>query len=340
MLATAKADPLLTLHYNPDDAWHGELRVEARYAGFSGQASAWFKTEALQQFVEPLKLFLPALLEPTRLQGGYFSDSTTSGAPVETHIGISIGQRGSKGRYWVEAELTEPDDAILQQSATVRFIVEPAALLRFATEIDSMLIGGGRVTLPASGGSDPDPNAMTAPCAIERPYSPLFLALREKCTALIEQMDKEAVDRIRVAVNDEAAAAWQVHPAHEIMAQVDWEHGCLNLAWAEWNGHNWSEGDPAGAEWSPDYPLDLALLKQSALSAAHPRAWFESYALYVLSVAQDYLDEVISDGETDEIHYYRHLIFAHGTARHSKPAWVGHVVFKHDDRHQQQGSQA
>lgn len=144
---------MLTLHYIPEDEWHGELHVEARHAAFSGKASAWFNAAALRQFVAPLRTWPPALAEPVKLQGGYFSDSTVSYVPVETRVGVTIGQRGSKGRYWVEALLAEADDEVLPQSATVRFIAEPAALMRFANEVGAMLDSGGTVTLDAQGGS-------------------------------------------------------------------------------------------------------------------------------------------------------------------------------------------
>jgi hypothetical protein len=328
---------LLTLTYIPEDEWHGELCAQASHAGFSGRASAWFNADALRQFVAPLRAWPPNLEVPVRLQGGRFSDSTASSAPVETHVGIAIAQRGSRGRYWVEAELADPEDEILPQSTTVRFLVEPAALLRFADEVESILDSGGTVNLPASGGSAPDPDMVKAPCSVERPYSPLFMTLREQCSALIEQMDKEAAELISVAIDYETAAAWQAMSPHEIIAQIDWDHGCLNLAWVECNGEAWAEGSPVRANWSPTYPLDLSALKKAALASAHRRAWFESYALYILSIAQDYLIEFYRDGPTDDISYQRHLLYAYGTARAPEPIWVKHVLFKFDDLQERGG---
>ncbi len=272
------------------------------------------------------------------MQGGYFSDSTSSSAPIETHVGISIGQRGSKGRYWVEANLAEPDDEILPQSATVRFFVEPVALMRFAGEVEAILESGGTVRLPASG-CDPDPDIVTAPCSIQRPSTPLFMALREECNALIEKMDASVAEQIHVAIDYDAAVTWHATSPHIILAQVGWEDANLNLTWAEWDAAWADDRATAQAVWAPTYPLDLSALKQAALAKPHPRAWFESYALYILSVAQDYLIEFLRDGSTDDIPYQRHLIYAHGTARNPEPVWVKHVLFKFDDR-QQPGSTA
>jgi hypothetical protein len=322
---------LLTLTYIPEDEWHGELHVAARYASFSGKASAWFNADALLAFAEPLKSFPPKLEEPVTLNGGYFSDSTTSAAPVETHVGLRIEQLSPSGRYRVTAQLAEPSDDILPQSAAICFQVETYALMRFSEELKAIIASGGSVTLPASGGSEVDSGLFNAPCPIIRPYTPLFMTLREQCSAVIEQMDEEAAEIIRVAISYEEAAAWQAISPHEIIAQIDWDHDCINLAWVEWNGEAWAEGEPETAAWSPTYSLDLTALKTAALAAARPCAWFESYALYILSTAQDYLIEFYRDGPTDDIPYRRHLLYARGTARTPAPVWVKHVMFRYDD---------
>ncbi len=328
---TLGTDPVMSLTYFPEDAWHGELRVEANHAGFSGKADAWFNADALRQFIEPLKAWPPKLDVPVTLQSGYFSESTTSSEPVETHVRISIGQRGGKGRHWVEALLTEPDDEILPQSAIVRFFVEPAALVRFADDVEAMLASGGTVTLLASGGGTADPATVTLPCAITRPYTPLFIESREACSALVEQMDAEVVGQIRAALGPETAISWQATSPHVLLARIDWEHGSLNLAWAGWDAASPDRKTLDRAHWSPVYPLDLSALKHAARTTAHPRAWFETYALYILSIAQDYLGEFLRDGPTDDIPYQRHLIYALGTARIPEPVWVKRVLFKCDD---------
>ena len=324
VLAIAKADPLLTLHYFPEDEWHGELHAEARHASFSGKASAWFNAEALRQFVAPLRTFPPQLAEPISLRGGYFSDSTISGSPVETHVGIRIGQRGSKGRYWLEAQLADQDTEALPQSATIGFFVEPYALMRFAGEVDAMLESGGSVALPGSGRSDPD--IVRAPCPVERPYSPLFMALREECSALIEHMHEAAGPALRTRGDVLGAQQWEQDGPRAILAQIDWQAARLALRWAK------SHEDLTQASWSPEFDQDLCLLKQSALATTHPRAWFESSALHILTIAQDYLVEFFRDGPTDDIPYHRHLIYAWGTARNPDPFWIKQILFAFNDR--------
>ncbi len=94
---------MLTLHYIPEDERHGELRVEARHAGFSGRSSAWFNTDALRQFAEALRTYPPKLEEPVTIESGYFSDSAVSTAPVETHVG-SAGLSASDPEAALAAE--------------------------------------------------------------------------------------------------------------------------------------------------------------------------------------------------------------------------------------------
>lgn len=324
VLVIAKADPLLTLHYFPEDEWHGELHAEVRHASFSGKSSAWFNAEALRQFVVPLRTFPLQLEEPISLRGGYFSDSATSNAPVETHVGIRIGRRGSKGRYWLEAQLADQDADILLQSATIGFHVEPYALMRFADEVEVMLDSGGSVTLPESGRGDQD--IVRAPCPVERPYSPLFMALREECSALIEHLHDAAGTTLRTKGDWSEVLEWQQTGPRAILAQIDWQAARLALRWAK------SHEDLTHTSWSPEFDLDLGLLKQSALATVHPRAWFETCALHILSIAQDYLVEFFRDGPTDDIPYDRHLIYAWGTARNPDPFWIKQTLFAFNDR--------
>lgn len=132
---------MLTLTYIPDDEWHGELCVEASHAGFSGKASAWFNRQDIGSFAADLRALSSGRASVAELTGGYFSDSTTSSKPVETHVGIRIARQGI--RLVANVELAEPGDAIVQQRAQLRFNVEWAALDSHADAIEAMLEAGG-----------------------------------------------------------------------------------------------------------------------------------------------------------------------------------------------------
>jgi hypothetical protein len=320
---------MMTLHYTPEDEWHGELRVEARHAGFSAKAEAWFNAEELRQFAAALKTWPPALDEPVKLQGGYFSDSTTSSAPVETRVGIKIEQRGSRGRYWVEAELTEPNDEILPQTATVRFFAEPYALMRFADQIEAMLAGGGSAGLVASTGGAEQPGIMTARQKIQRPFMPLFIELREACHAVVERMEKDSTLQLPRDDRPMVTEEWEQFDPGLIIGTIDWDQARLILNWAV------DDENPIRAARSPYYSLDLQALKREAQATTHPRAWFESYALFLLSAAQDHFGDFFRDGPTDDIPYNRHLIYAQGMAETAACMWIGKVIFTYDDRQDQ-----
>jgi hypothetical protein len=189
---------------------------------------------------------------------------------------------------------------------------------------------------PASSDGVPDRNEFEALCPVERPYTPLFMALRKQCCAVIEQMDEEAAEIIRVAISYEEAAAWQAISPHEIIAQIDWDHDCINLAWVDWDGERWAEGEPVKADWSPNYPLDLEGLKQASWAHALPQAWFESHALLLLAIVQDHQVKVRLQPSTGETHYERILVYALGLSNHPRPFWVGDAIFTFNDRRDQE----
>ena len=167
-MAIAKADPLLTLHYIPEDEWHGELRVEARHAGFCGWSSVWFNADALRQFAEALRTYPPKLEEPVTIESGYFSPSVVGTAPVETHVGISIANFPDISRCWAQVTLSEPDDEIMPHAAVISYEVEPYALMRFAEQMQAMLAHGGSAGLPPSDLGAAQPGIIRALSAIRR----------------------------------------------------------------------------------------------------------------------------------------------------------------------------
>lgn len=82
----------------------------------------------------------------------------------------------------------------------------------------------------------------------------------------------------------------------------------------------------------PDWPLDLSGLKRVALATDRPRACFDSHALHILSVAQDYLVEFFRDDPTDDIPYERHLIVVQGMDGDGARVWIKNVLFTWDER--------
>ena len=281
----------------------------------------------MRKFAEPLRAFPPQLGEPTKLQGGYFSDSTTGSQPVETHVGISIAQRGSGGRYWAEIILSEPDDEMLPHSTVICFFVEPYALMRFADQIAAMLATGGSAGLPASGNGEGQAGTLTVRQKIQRPYMPLFIELREVCNAVITQMEQGNPRLLPPTDRQMVTEEWEQYVPGLIIGTIDWHEARLIFNWAM------DDENPIRAARSPDYIVELRDLKTEAQTHDHPRAWFESYALYLLSAAQSHLGDFFRDGPTDDIPFNRHLIYVRGMAETAACLWIGNVVFRYDDGH-------
>lgn len=122
------------------------------------------------------------------------------------------------------------------------------------------------------------------------------------------------------------ADEWEAYREGLIIGRIDWDDARLVLNWAV------DYENPVSAARSPDYLLDLAQLKQAAHATDSPRAFFDSYALFILKVAQDYLGEFYRDGPTDDIPYNRHLIYVQGINDDAK-VWVGDIRFAWDEQH-------
>jgi hypothetical protein len=317
---------MLSLYYIPEDQWHGELRAEASHDGYSGRASAWLNADALRAFAEPLRTYPPKLEEPVELKCGYFSDSVVSAMPVETHIGISIGQFGSRGRCWAQVTLSEPDDEIMPHAAVVSFIVEPYALMRFAEQIMAMIPNGGSAGLPSSDQRTTHSGILTAREKIERPYLPLFIELREACNAVITEMEQGSSRLLPANDQQIVAEEWEQYDPGLIIGTIDWGQAQLIFNWAV------DAESPIRAARSPDYILDLYALKIEAQAKDHPRAWFESYALYLLSAAQDHVGDFYRDGPTDDIPYHTLMIYARGLADTAACKWIGNVIFRYTEK--------
>lgn len=161
---------------------------------------------------------------------------------------------------------------------------------------------------------------------IRRPYTALFMDLRDRLQRLIDQMENESGRDLPSSDRQLETEEWEAYDPGLIIARIDWDAAGLVLTWAV------NDADPTPSEHSTSYVLDLSEFKQVALDTPKPRDCFESYALYLLSEAQHHLGDFFRDGPTDDIPYNRHLIFAHGIAGGGKPIWVHNVLFAFDEQ--------
>lgn len=309
---------MLTLTYIPEDDWHGELRVEASHAGFSGRAAAWFNREDIRKFAADLRALFNDHVSEATLKGGYFSDSTTSSAPVETHVGIHVARQDL--RHVAVVELADPGDDILPQRAFLQYRMEWAALLMNADLIDAVLAEGGRADLKVTRDHAAEPDIVKARYPIQRPYNALFLKLRQGFGELIERMEQKPPTDQQMVTEE-----WEAYSPGAIIVHIDWDNAQLLC--------NWGVGydNPAVAERSPDYLFDLSALKAEAARTEHPRACFESYAAFLLYDAQSSLIDFYRDGPTDDVPYERHLIYVRALTGAPAQTWASNVMFTFEE---------
>lgn len=299
---------MLRLTYWPEDDWHGELTVMARNAGFSGSASAWFNRAEIGRFASDLRKLAQGHEAAAELRGGYFSDSTTSSRPVETHVGIRVARQPV--RFIAAVELADPGDAVQPQSVCLRLEMAWAALFHAADAIEAMLETVGTADLKVVLDSGAGPAVFAAREPVQRPFSALYLDLRGHCLALIDTLQEGEVGASRCG---------------PILGRIDWDRARLVLAWD-------SGGlSPEGAARAEEQVLDLAALKAAAREQPHARTWFESHAAHLLADAQGHLTDFFRDGPTDDIPFHRHEIVVTGLQGGPDRAHAASIVFRYDE---------
>jgi hypothetical protein len=169
---------------------------------------------------------------------------------------------------------------------------------------------------------------MRLPHPIERPYTPTFMRLRERTSAIIERMEEESGRPLPPKDRFFVTQEWLEYETGAIVVRVDWDAPGLLLRWA-------AEGDPIRPDpASPEYRVGLSALKEAAQASADPRGFFDSYAAYVVYVAQSYLDEFYRDGPTDDIPYPRQVLYVQGLEGCPDAFWIGEAIFAYDDSKQ------
>jgi hypothetical protein len=135
----------LQLRYRPDDEWHGQLDAVVKSGEFSGKGSAWFGREYVKEtFVSALRAFPLSAKAPPLTEGGFWSKERP-GSLEQCHVRIAIRPYNSRGALLVQVDLATESwaspDKDLQQSVTVRFLSEYAALEEFAAKLEQVLDG-------------------------------------------------------------------------------------------------------------------------------------------------------------------------------------------------------
>lgn len=133
----------LSLTYEPDTDGTGEIFATVRSGGFSGKGSAWFdRTNVKETFVAELR---PFPLTATPLIEGGFWNKDKGGMLDQCHLRIAVTSYNSCGALLVRVDLAtaswQTPDVDRQQTVTVRFLAEYAAIAKFADDFERVLDG-------------------------------------------------------------------------------------------------------------------------------------------------------------------------------------------------------
>ncbi len=130
----------LTLRYDAEDQWHGEVTASVASDGFAGAASAWFNESDLASFADRMSEY-PLSEPPLSLAGGYLSRA----GDLERHVSVLILPHDSLGNIRVVVELSPPlrgyDDVGTYSTVRTWFVVTYTDLERFQRGVRRMLKG-------------------------------------------------------------------------------------------------------------------------------------------------------------------------------------------------------
>ncbi|BAM90497.1 conserved hypothetical protein [Bradyrhizobium oligotrophicum S58] len=137
----------LQIVYEPDDDGTGKVIASAKAGPFSAKGAAWFGRD-LDIFLKRLRSYPLSSEKPPMIEGGYYDDK---GNLKQCHVRIVIRPHDLRGRLLVQAELTSEvwsmPEAIVPNSASIRFLTEYAVLERFAAEFEELLKGRRQVAI-------------------------------------------------------------------------------------------------------------------------------------------------------------------------------------------------
>lgn len=133
----------LVLQYNPEDIYHGEIKIKVESDGFSGHSSAWFSKNQLDQFGNALMKFPITSEAKPLLEGGFWEH----GALDQTHVSICIEPAGPRGALRVIVALATPSwdlGRVDLHNVRARFLIKYSDLDNFLPSYREMVVGRKR----------------------------------------------------------------------------------------------------------------------------------------------------------------------------------------------------
>jgi hypothetical protein len=142
--------PELQIIYRTDEDWTGQIIATVKSGAFSAQGAAWFdRVNVTKTFLAGLRSFPLTSINSPLIEGGFWSENP--GSLDQCHLRIAIKPYDSRGTLLVHVDLSsevwKTPDADLQNSATIRFLAEYAAVDGFAVQFEQVLEGTREVAV-------------------------------------------------------------------------------------------------------------------------------------------------------------------------------------------------
>jgi hypothetical protein len=139
----ATSELCLTLSFDSDDDGLGKLFATVKSDAFSGAGHAWFNPIAVREtFVAALRAFPISTATPPMIEGGIWSKQER-GTLEQCHLRVVVSPYNKVGKLLVRVDLAsefgKTPDIDLQQTVTVRFLTEYAAIATFADDLERVL---------------------------------------------------------------------------------------------------------------------------------------------------------------------------------------------------------
>jgi hypothetical protein len=134
----------LVIRFVNDDDGTGKLHVRASCNGFSGDGSAWFSTEELNDFASALAAYPISEEKSPALRGGFYSKDS-SGELEQEHLSLRVYPVDSTGHLGVQIRIatevwpqTRPES---QHFVQLEMLTTYEPLKQFSSQLKSLVDG-------------------------------------------------------------------------------------------------------------------------------------------------------------------------------------------------------
>lgn len=137
----------LTLHYVPEDEWHGELTAWVVSSDYAGRSSARFTVDQLRSFCGALEAFPISPDAPASLEGGFWKEKEE--VIDQLHVGLSVSPFDGLGGLVVSVRLATPiwksEGRDLLHKVVAYFRTDYPSLDRFRSSFLALIDGQSEV---------------------------------------------------------------------------------------------------------------------------------------------------------------------------------------------------